>query len=281
MPRAVPLTTAIVFASLPLVGSGCVPQDKYDQLLMAKRTTEEQLVRAEDERDTLQASLDSALAELSTVRTSYESLEGEYTGLDTMVDEVMAQNRDYLRRISEIEFGPLPADMESALQELAASYPDVLSFDARYGMIRFASDFTFDLGSTELTADAQATVVALARILTTETASVFEARIIGHTDDVPIRRPDTRAKHPTNVHLSVHRSIAVREVLVGEGVDPERVLVAGYGQFRPIVENRRGGAAENRRVEIFLVPSRRVVDAAAPATDEDTAVAPETDAPMK
>ncbi len=137
---------------------------------------------------------------------------------------------------------------------MASAYPNLLSFDASTGMLRFASDFTFDLGSAELKPNAAATIATLADILNAEQASPFELRIIGHTDNVPIERPATRQRHPTNMHLSVHRAISVRKALAGAGVEPARIQVAGYGEFRPIVPNGPKGAAENRRVDLILIP---------------------------
>ena len=46
-----------------------------------------------------------------------------------------------------------------------------------------------------------------------------------------------------------------RVVAINDGIAPTRVQVAGCGEYRPIVTNpAKGGAAQNRRVEIFLVP---------------------------
>jgi hypothetical protein len=56
------------------------------------------------------------------------------------------------------------------------------------------------------------------------------------------------------VHLSVHRAIAVRDALVGDGVAPARFSVMGYGEYRPVAANGRNGSPENRRVEVFLTP---------------------------
>ena len=135
-------------------------------------------------------------------------------------------------------------------------YPDLLSFDADHGLLRFSSDFTFDLGSAELRTDAEATIVTLADILNSDDASSFELRLIGHTDNVPVERPSTLQRHPTNVHLSVHRAISVRDLLVAAGIEAARIQVAGYGEFRPIVPNGKKGAAENRRVELVMTPKR-------------------------
>ena len=156
----------------------------------------------------------------------------------------------------------------------------MLSYDERTGMLRFSSDLTFDLGSASLSSAANQTLGQLAAILNSKDALGFEIRIVSHTDNVPIKRPATRAKHPTNTHLSVHRSIAVRDALVRDGIAPNRTQVAGYGQYRPIAPNGSRGAAANRRVEVYLFPmseSNMAADNADPAPTA-TATAPDTPA---
>jgi chemotaxis protein MotB len=164
-------------------------------------------------------------------------------------------NTDYerlLKQVGNLNMGPLPAELNKALADLAAQYPDVLTFDQRSGMLRFSSDFTFASGSAALNANAQTLVQKLASILNTPIAQPFEVKVVGHTDNQPIKR--VASQHPSNMHLSAHRAISVRDALVGDGVAANRMQVAGYGEFRPIVPNGANGAAQNRRVEIFLAP---------------------------
>ncbi|MFQ5677068.1 MAG: flagellar motor protein MotB, partial [bacterium] len=75
-----------------------------------------------------------------------------------------------------------------------------------------------------------------------------EIRVEGHTDDIPIR---TR-KYPSNWELSVDRALSVVKYFVKkEGVSPDRLVVAGLGEFRPIVPNNSPkNRAKNRRVII-------------------------------
>jgi hypothetical protein len=93
-----------------------------------------------------------------------------------------------------------------------------------------------------------------AAILNNPELAAFETVVTGHTDNVRIGKPETLKNHPTNTHLSAHRAISVRDLLVGDGVSPNRVEVAGWGEYRPIVENGPRGAAQNRRVEVFIRP---------------------------
>jgi chemotaxis protein MotB len=223
---------------------------------MNNRTLKEQLVAAQRDRDIADANVDELQGQLAQARGVNADLETQVLGLN---QDLGAQARKYdelLRRVSQLDFGPLPVELEDALDGLAAAYPDLLTFDANRGLLRFSSDFTFDLGSVALKPEAEATMVTLADILNAPEAAPFELRVVGHTDNVPVERPRTKQLHPTNVHLSVHRAISVREVLVAANVEPARIQVAGYGEFRPIVPNGPKGAAENRRVELLLVPMK-------------------------
>jgi chemotaxis protein MotB len=175
-------------------------------------------------------------------------------GSSADLDRLVSDYDRLQRQLVELGAGPLPAEVVDALTELAARYPEVLEFDPRRGMIRFNADFTFPLGSVKLSESARQALATFATILDSPGAENLEIRIVGHTDNVPIRRPQTRAQHPTNVHLSVHRAIAVRDALVGDGVAPARFSVMGYGEYRPVAANGRNGSPENRRVEVFLTP---------------------------
>lgn len=256
MRPAMKITSAVLLSALPMIGSGCVQQDRYDNLLAANRSLKEQLVSSQDEIATGKANLNEVRRELMTARNSNDTLQGRIGGLEGDLDKQSGEAEKLMRRVSRLQLGPLPIEVEDALMTLASSHSDVLSFDPGQGMLRFASDFTFDLGSDAIKAGAAETLARVARILNSDASSKFEVQVIGHTDNVPIRNVGTRAKHPTNLHLSVHRAISVRNALVSEGVDPLRTQVAGYGEHRPVVPNRIGGAAQNRRVEIFLVPMK-------------------------
>jgi len=222
--------------------------------MTANRSLKEQIAVAENERDEARVSLRATQDQLGDSRTSYDVLQMRYDDLSESVDGMDDANAETLRRIARLEMGPLPVEVENAITDLVLAHPDLVTFDPKMGMLRFSSDFTFDLGSVALKNDAAATISALARVLGESEAAGIEVRIVGHTDNVPIRQAETRRQHPTNVHLSVHRAISVRQALASAGVQGDRIQVAGYGEYRPIVPNGRGGAAANRRVEIFLAP---------------------------
>ncbi len=71
--------------------------------------------------------------------------------------------------------------------------------------------------------------------------------IDGHTDS---DGPDDY-----NLDLSTQRAQSVADFLVNRQVDPRRLQVRGLGERQPIASNRTaGGKAQNRRVEIKIVP---------------------------
>ncbi len=152
---------------------------------------------------------------------------------------------------------PLPPEMNMLLQEFAKT-SEMIDFDEATGSLKFKNDLLFTPGSDQVTANAATSLKSLAGIMTSAEAKQFDIVIVGHTDDVPIKRPATKAKHPTNWHLSVHRSIGVMTVLNSSGIASERMAVKGYGEFRPVAPNKpnKGGNPANRRVEIFILPGQ-------------------------
>jgi chemotaxis protein MotB len=74
--------------------------------------------------------------------------------------------------------------------------------------------------------------------------------VAGYTDDQQI----TGGPYANNWALSAARSSTVVERLTTvDGVDPQRVVAIGYGQYHPIVPNTSAAAqAENRRVNIVV-----------------------------
>jgi len=274
MRSATLLSASALLAALPLIGSGCVQQDRYDSLLAANRSLKEQLVTAQDEIATQEANVNQLRQELTGARGQNSTLQAKIGGLE---GDLTTQNDQYTKlteRVARLQIGPLPLDVEEALAKLAAQHSDVLAFDAGQGMLRFASDFTFDLGAVALKPAAAETLALVANILNSDAAANFEVQVIGHTDNVPIRNAGTRAAHPTNLHLSVHRAISVRDALVTDGVTPVRIQVAGYGEHRSIVPNRIGGSPENRRVEIFIVPLRQPISGLPAVTSASEEPAP-------
>jgi len=71
-------------------------------------------------------------------------------------------------------------------------------------------------------------------------------RIEGHTDSVGTDR--------YNQGLSERRAQAVKDYLVSQGINPNRLETVGYGESRPVDSNEAAaGRANNRRVEFVVL----------------------------
>ena len=254
MRRAVSITTVVCLSSLTLLSTGCVQQDRFDQLVTTNRTLKEQIINVEEDRDVANANVATLRGQLTKTKSENDNLRMRINAMDIEFGDQETKLSQAMTRITQMPVRPLPYQVELALVDLANAYPELLSFNPEVGMIRFASDLTFDLGSVALKPAAAATIATLADVLNTPEATSLEVQVVGHTDNVPIGKPSTRQAHPTNVHLSVHRAISVRKALMSAGIDPARIQAAGWGEHRPIVANGKRGAAENRRVELFLSP---------------------------
>lgn len=75
---------------------------------------------------------------------------------------------------------------------------------------------------------------------------IYYIRIEGHCD---ITGPADR-----NLELSFERADAVKDYLISEGINPERINTQGYSNFRPLATNQTlEGRQKNRRVEFLLL----------------------------
>jgi len=250
--------------------SGCVSQGKYDELKFAQRNCEAERERLTAElagaQNTIRMQdqeirrLKEHLADRETfINTLKQRLEKAGIALDdlTKVYEKLANQR--IPQLGAPLVTPLPPAVDQALKELAKKYPNMIEYDPSRGVLRFKSDLLFDLGSDKVSEEAIPALQEFAKVMGIPEASGLDAVIVGHTDNVPIGKPGTRQLHPTNWHLSVHRSISVMGVLRDAGVNQTRMGVMGYGEFRPVADNEgRSGNAKNRRVEIYLVPKQAV-----------------------
>ena len=124
----------------------------------------------------------------------------------------------------------------------------------------------FASGSAQLSDGAQALLSAISQVLG---QLPYQFQVDGYTDDRPIHN----AQFASNWDLSVMRALSVVNTLIGQGVAPQQLVAAGYGQYHPLATNATAeGRAANRRVSIVIVSpdqptgaERGVVVAPAPA----------------
>ncbi|MBX2881269.1 MAG: OmpA family protein [Granulosicoccus sp.] len=102
----------------------------------------------------------------------------------------------------------------------------------------------FQAGSALFTEESESALSALLKVMSTH--SEQRIRIEGHTDNT--------GSDSVNLRLSQDRAAAVAQYLSQRGIDPDRLIVKGYGSTQPIADNdSEAGRSANRRIEITHV----------------------------
>jgi chemotaxis protein MotB len=250
--KAALATTLVAITGL---GTGCVSQSEHDKLWETNRSLTQQNAELRSRLDSLGASNASLQGTAGSAESVITQLRADNATLRQQLSSAQSNLSRFEDRMNELSFVSLDPATDRALRQLASEYPDLIVYDADRGMVRLTSDLTFGSGSDQVQSGAMDSLKRLAQVLSSIDGSDYDIQIAGHTDD---RKPgaSTRRNHPTNMHLSAHRAIAVRNVLGNAGVPWERMSVMGWGEYRPAVPNNPStGTAANRRVEIFLTPS--------------------------
>jgi chemotaxis protein MotB len=249
------LAGGVLCAMAVMLAGGCVSFDKYNRLKMANR-------RVTGEKEQLTMELYDARSVTTTLRERIDSLEGEVATKDELLANLRHEN-DLLEQISQTTqaaledmankqqfadiaiVGPkLPEALDSALKQFAEQHPGIVTYDPRNGTVKWKSDLVFALGSDVVKDSTKASLAEFASLLKTPAATDFEIIVVGHTCTTRMK-PETKAKHYSNWHLSAHRAIAVANVLFTNGYAERRVGVMGCGEFRPVADN--GSEAGRRR----------------------------------
>lgn len=255
------LTRAVAITAGAMLLTGCVAQEKYNALRLDRDRLAEQLAASQAEASAARAEAESLRQMLAVIRTSGEGAQRIIANLTNQNAELQRQLDELNRRYAEVLGRPvgtpaLPPALDTALKDLAAAFPELLEFDSDKGVLRFRADVTFASGDATLTQRGAEVVRRFAAILNQQ-ARGFEFIVAGHTDNVRVSNPETiRRGHRDNWYLSAHRAITVAQALINDNVQPTRMGVTGYAEFRPVAPNTtEQGRARNRRVEVLILPS--------------------------
>jgi chemotaxis protein MotB len=271
--------TVYCLAVLVLAGmlstGGCVSKAKYDELMAMNRKANDERNAALAAAQQLRADNQRLTDELANAQNSLTAKDREIALLQTAkndlqkaFDDLMAKYEALAGKPSVISEIALPPELDVALKDLAAKNPELLEYDARHGMVKLKSDLTFEKGSDFVKPEAKAALAKFVQIVNSQTGMKYNVYVAGHTDDIPILKPETKRTHPDNWYLSVHRAVAVEKELSSSGLAPPRIGAMGFGEYHPIAPNAPGkkGNALNRRVELWIVPPDRFLTLTGAAT---------------
>ena len=118
----------------------------------------------------------------------------------------------------------------------------------------FQSEVLFGQGQADIAAEGEMQLAQLAVALTQIAAEIPEdidwvLQVEGHTDDIPVRA----GRFADNWDLSTERALSVVRFLADQGLPPNRLAAAGYGEFQPLDPADSDEARRrNRRIEMKL-----------------------------
>ena len=198
---------------------------------------------------------------------AHRQSQGENDALKSQIANLAEQHRALAARASRLEtdnqeLGVRAADA-SWIEEQKKKLGDLLK---QYGngsptqvpgveLVRTNEGYAFRVAGEVLFASGQHTLSdggkgTLTEIVKSLQAQGARVRVEGHTDDTPIKR----SGWGTNMRLSAERALSVLDFLISSGVPANKLSMAGYGEYRPAVDEQTDAARKtNRRVEILML----------------------------
>ncbi len=256
--RTAKFSVLFLLCAFVMLTNGCVSEQDYKNLKVRNDTQQKRIADLESELQTAKVKLDQLKRQLETAEGhSGVNVKALQQKIAALVEDLAKKKELISTMQQQLLFGgaSLPVELSTMLEDFAKD-KEMVEYDSAQGIVKFKSDLLFEPGSDVVAPAASEVIKSLCEILNLEQGKKFDVVIAGHTDDIRIGKPGTRAKHPTNWHLSAHRAISVLNIMSSKGINPERMSIRGFSEFRPIAPNKpnKKGNPQNRRVEIYIVP---------------------------
>lgn len=228
-------TLLFVIIIIVAASSSSQIQTKIEQSKKAEEAEKQSIQEAAKSRDILQIQKLELQREIA-------QLEGKRKSL---VENIREMKSD--QKIADPNWETAKAQLAVALQEMNVHFEET----SEGLMIRFPEKVMYASGSADLSDKGKLAVTNVAKVLQRFT---YKVRIEGYTDDVPISNSQFRS----NWELSSARAISVmRELVDSNGMPASRFMVAGWGEYHPIVDNANAeNRAMNRRVEMLILAEK-------------------------
>ncbi|MEM6711702.1 MAG: peptidoglycan -binding protein [Pseudomonadota bacterium] len=219
----------------------------------------------EEQVEDEQAVSREALNQVELLNQQISALRRQIGALEDALDASETRDRESQTRIADLgrrlnvalaqrvqELSQFRSDFFGRLRQILSQRSDIRVVGDRFV---FQSEVLFGSGSAEINPGGSEELSRLAdAVLELEAAIPSEInwviRVDGHTDARPL---SGTGQFATNWELSTARATSVVRFLVDEGVSPEHLMAAGFGEFQPIaVGDDPESLARNRRIEFKL-----------------------------
>ncbi len=225
---------------------------------------------AQGQLETLQGKLadqqdvsQQALAQVELLNQQISALRRQLSALEDALDAAESRNDESQVKIADLgkrlnvalaqrvqELSRYRSDFFGRLRQILADRPDIEVVGDRFVL---PASVLFPTGSDDLGGSARTELGKLADAILELQKQIppeinWVIRVDGHTDVRPVS-----GRFRSNWELSASRAIAVVRYLIDQGVSPDRLVAAGFGEFQPLDPGDTEEAyARNRRIELKL-----------------------------
>ncbi|MBO6676464.1 MAG: peptidoglycan -binding protein [Rhizobiales bacterium] len=243
-------------------------QDRLTGLLQTPETEDTSgsiIAGLQNQVDEEQAISREALNQVELLNQQISALRRQIAALEDALDASETRDRESQTRIADLgrrlnvalaqrvqELSQFRSDFFGRLRQILSQRSDIRVVGDRFV---FQSEVLFDSGSADINPGGSDELSRLAEAVRELEAAIPEEinwviRVDGHTDSRPLSGTGLYA---TNWELSTARATSVVRFLVDQGVAPEHLMAAGFGEFQPIAEGEDDDSlARNRRIEFKL-----------------------------
>ena len=206
-----------------------------------------------------------ALSQVDLLNQQIAALRNQIAALASALDASEQKDKDSQVQIADLgrrlnvalaqrvqELSRYRSDFFGRLRQILGDRPDIRVVGDRFV---FQSEVLFATGSADINDQGKvelgkvaSAIVDLAKEIPDDIPWVLQ--INGHTDKQPI---SGGGRFKSNWELSAARAISVVEYFISQGIPPDRLVAAGYGEYQPLVEgDTPADYAQNRRIELKL-----------------------------
>ena len=195
--------------------------------------------------------------QISALRRQLATLEAALDASEQRDKESQAQIADLGKRLNAAlaqkvqELAKYRSEFFGRLREILGNRPDIEIVGDRFVI---QSEILFGSGSADINPSGEAQLHKVSdavREISREIPSdiPWVLRIDGHTDIQPIHS----TQFPSNWYLSSARAIAVVNFMIAQGVAPNHLVAAGFGEYQPLGPGKDTSSLKrNRRIEFKL-----------------------------
>lgn len=219
---------------------------------------ERQLRDSQEQNEQLHSRVTALEARNADLASRLEALGQEVEGLETERGTLRSSLEETQRALEELRARERQqqARLATFRQMLARFQSMIDSGQLRVRIVRnrmlieLSDNILFDSGDDELKPEGRDALTQIAHVLQTIQDRQFQ--VAGHTDNIPIRS----RRFASNWDLSAARAVNVARFLIEQGMSADRISAAGYADTQPVASNADSeGRAQNRRIEIVLMPN--------------------------